>query len=224
MRLGQLLRLLAAGVSCLGIGSATFALGARIINLPIQDAIPRIQISKIHMAPPQPVQPATPKSESSSITVKSLPAPVQPAVVQSKPGAAASAPKSVSVSPADSTNATSKSKRPNTGVVVDIGPRAAEKMASTQAGITAAAIRPVPAIQPDPDPRSSAPRTPEKKPTDIAPSEKFGIQVIASDGIILFGGRKIRNGTAFPNGELLLGTDPVKGMVETDRRVMIITP
>lgn len=64
----------------------------------------------------------------------------------------------------------------------------------------------------------------EKKPVDIASGEKLGIQAILSDGIVLLTGRKVKTGFPLPNGELLVGTDPAKGMAETDRRVLVVTP
>lgn len=62
------------------------------------------------------------------------------------------------------------------------------------------------------------------KPTDIASGEKLGIREILPDGIVMQNGRRIKNGTALPNGELLMGTDAAKGMAETDRRVLVLTP
>jgi hypothetical protein len=64
----------------------------------------------------------------------------------------------------------------------------------------------------------------EKKPVDIAPGEKLGVQAILVDGIVLLNGRKIKTGSALPNGEMLVSTDPSKGMAETDRRVLVVTP
>ncbi|WP_027866365.1 hypothetical protein [Massilia alkalitolerans] len=62
------------------------------------------------------------------------------------------------------------------------------------------------------------------KPTDIASGEKLGIREILPDGIVMQNGRRIKNGTSLPNGELLMGTDAAKGMAETDRRVLVLTP
>ena len=62
------------------------------------------------------------------------------------------------------------------------------------------------------------------KPTDIASGEKLGIREIRPDGIVMQNGRRIKNGTPLPNGELLMGTDAEKGMAETDRRVLVLTP
>jgi len=64
----------------------------------------------------------------------------------------------------------------------------------------------------------------EKKPVDIASGEKLGIQAIMAEGIVMLNGRKIRVGSSLPNGEVLIATDPSKGMAETDRRVLMVTP
>lgn len=64
----------------------------------------------------------------------------------------------------------------------------------------------------------------EYKPTDIASGEKLGIREILVDGIIMHNGRKIINGHELPNDEILIRTDVGKGMAETDRRVLVLTP
>jgi hypothetical protein len=64
----------------------------------------------------------------------------------------------------------------------------------------------------------------ESKPTDIASGEKLGIREILPDGIVMQNGRRVKNGAALPNGEILMGTDTAKGMVETDRRLLVLTP
>lgn len=64
----------------------------------------------------------------------------------------------------------------------------------------------------------------ENKPTDIASGEKLGIREILVDGIIMHNGRKIINGHELPNDEILIRTDVGKGMAETDRRVLVLTP
>lgn len=62
------------------------------------------------------------------------------------------------------------------------------------------------------------------KPTDIASGEKLGIREILADGIVMQNGRRIKNGSPLPNGEILIGTDAAKGMAETDRRLLVLTP
>lgn len=60
------------------------------------------------------------------------------------------------------------------------------------------------------------------RPTNIAPAEKFGFRQVGSDAIILMNGSKIALHGRFPNGEALLRIDAAKGIVETDRRIMMI--
>lgn len=62
-----------------------------------------------------------------------------------------------------------------------------------------------------------------KKPVDIAPAEKLGIRSVSSGGIVLVNGAKVSIGGALPNGEILQVIDVTRGMVETDRRVLMVT-
>lgn len=90
---------------------------------------------------------------------------------------------------------------------------------------TAAAAAPAaPVAKPEPDTRMGISKGADSKPTDIASGEKLGIREILPDGIVMHNGRKIKNGSALPNGEILMGTDAGKGMAETDRRVLVLTP
>lgn len=82
---------------------------------------------------------------------------------------------------------------------------------------------PAPFAGPELEAKAAPSRTGEKKPTDIASGTALGIREVLADGIVMMNGRKIKNGAALPNGELLLGTDAAKGLAETDRRVMIVT-
>ena len=116
---------------------------------------------------------------------------------------------------------------------VEAAPKKEVALARMDSGAQAAAARGLPSADSiDGSPHAgkaataetAAPRTAEKKPVDIAPGEKLGIQAILVDGIVSLNGRKIRTGAPLPNGEILVGTDPSKGMVETDRRVLIVTP
>jgi len=93
---------------------------------------------------------------------------------------------------------------------------------ATPTPATAAPI--VPAAKPEPDTRVGISKGADSKPTDIASGEKLGIREILPDGIVMHNGRKVRNGSALPNGEILMGTDAGKGMAETDRRVLVLTP
>ncbi|MFC5511039.1 hypothetical protein ACFPOU_07860 [Massilia jejuensis] len=88
----------------------------------------------------------------------------------------------------------------------------------------AAAAPAAPAAKPEPDTRMGISKGADSKPTDIASGEKLGIREILPDGIVMHNGRKIRNGSPLPNGEILMGTDAGKGMAETDRRVLVLTP
>lgn len=72
--------------------------------------------------------------------------------------------------------------------------------------------------------RDNPSKSTENKPTDIASGEKLGIREILVDGIIMHNGRKIINGHELPNGEILIRTDVGKGIAETDRRVLVLTP
>lgn len=81
-----------------------------------------------------------------------------------------------------------------------------------------------PAVKPDVDTRIGLSKAAESKPTDIASGEKLGIREILPDGIVMQNGRRIKNGSPLPNGEILMGTDATKGMAETDRRVLVLTP
>lgn len=74
------------------------------------------------------------------------------------------------------------------------------------------------------DTRIGLSKSAESKPTDIASGEKLGIREVLPDGIVMQNGRRIKNGSSLPNGEILMGTDAIKGMVETDRRVLVLTP
>jgi len=80
------------------------------------------------------------------------------------------------------------------------------------------------ATKPEADTKIGLSKAAESKPTDIASGEKLGIREILPDGIVMQNGRRVKNGSALPNGEVLMGTDASKGMVETDRRVLVLTP
>jgi len=83
---------------------------------------------------------------------------------------------------------------------------------------------PTPPVKPEADTRIGLSKAADSKPTDIASGEKLGIREVLPDGIVMQNGRRIRNGSSLPNGEMLMGTDATKGMVETDRRVLVLTP
>lgn len=81
-----------------------------------------------------------------------------------------------------------------------------------------------PPAKTQPDTRIGLSKAAESKPADIASGEKLGIREILPDGIVMQNGRRVKNGSQLPNGEILIGTDAAKGMAETDRRVMVVTP
>lgn len=81
-----------------------------------------------------------------------------------------------------------------------------------------------PAVKAEADTRVGLSKAAESKPTDIASGEKLGIREILPDGIVMQNGRRVKNGSQLPNGEVLMGTDATKGMAETDRRVLVLTP
>lgn len=79
------------------------------------------------------------------------------------------------------------------------------------------------AVKPESETSVGISKSADSKPTDIASGEKLGIREILSDGIVMQNGRKVRSGSALPNGEILMGTDVGKGIAETDRRVLVLT-
>lgn len=104
-------------------------------------------------------------------------------------------------------------------------PTGAPAPAQAKSTPSAAAAAPaIPAAKPEPDTKVGISKGADGKPTDIASGEKLGIKEILPDGIVMTNGRKIKNGSALPNGEILMGTDAGKGMAETDRRVLVLTP
>ncbi len=105
-------------------------------------------------------------------------------------------------------------------------PAATEKSSVATTGKAPISSSPTAAVAGAAEPETKLPtaRTAEKKPTDIASGAALGIREVLADGIVMTNGRKIKNGAALPNGELLITTDPAKGLAETDRRVMIVTP
>jgi hypothetical protein len=60
------------------------------------------------------------------------------------------------------------------------------------------------------------------KPVDMAPQEKFGIKEYSAESITLVNGAKIKVTSKLPNGEVILSIDPVHGIVETDRRMIVM--
>lgn len=98
------------------------------------------------------------------------------------------------------------------------GSTAADKREQARPADTAAPVKL------EADTRIGLSKAAESKPTDIASGEKLGIREVLPDGIVMQNGRRIKNGSQLPNGEILMGTDVTKGMVETDRRILVLTP
>jgi len=82
-----------------------------------------------------------------------------------------------------------------------------------------------PAAQSAPNQASAQPIAPTlpARPSNIASAEKFGIRQVASDMIVLLNGARVAINGRFPNGEVLISIDQAKGVIETDRRTMVIT-
>jgi len=102
--------------------------------------------------------------------------------------------------------------------------KAAPPAPTADKNIPAKAPETPPAAKQEPETRVGISKGAENKPADIASGEKLGIREILADGIVMQNGRKVKNGSALPNGEILMGTDPGKGMAETDRRILVLTP
>lgn len=102
--------------------------------------------------------------------------------------------------------------------------KAAPPAPTADKNIPAKAPETPPAAKQEPETRVGISKGAENKPADIASGEKLGIREILADGIVMQNGRKVKNGSALPNGEILMGTDPGKWMAETDRRILVLTP
>ena len=113
----------------------------------------------------------------------------------------------------------SQAKKPN--VEVAKKPNLPQEVAA----VSRAKITPTPSIQATVNASQLSPLSPAalpERPSNIATAEKFGIRQIASNMIILLNGSRVAVNGRFPNGELLLSIDQLKGIVETDRRTMVI--
>lgn len=219
-RLGVVL----GGVTCVVTTSAL--LGAAAYRL--VDRSPRVMISgyEIEVATQIPgaalaAPVATASNQSIEVARQALvrqPAPAGPSNALSAKGAAtASLPASVAP------------PTPPTLRLADMPRRAPAAPAGTPLGLPerlgparAADAATTPKLEPDT--RIGLSKAAESKPTDIASGEKLGIREILPDGIVMQNGRRVKNGAALPNGEILMGTDTAKGMVETDRRLLVLTP
>lgn len=203
--------------------ASTIAAGAAAGWLLIPDRPQRVVLAQFAYAPGLAVNRAA-QSPAPVVTAPSVPAsPPKPA--PAKPPRPSS-PARTEPRP----TAPSKVKRPAPAKVATEQPLAAPLPAISGALVEIVPPRPPqePPVQVStPAPAPSATRAgltaaAASKPQDIAPSEKLGVRAVFAEGIELLNGKRIRNGDRLPNGELLQATDPAKGMVETDRRVMTI--
>jgi hypothetical protein len=239
--------MLLGGVTCVLTTGAL--LGAAVYHL--VDPAPRVSISSYEKEmtaaqPPAPVQP-----KGSPISNKELGSQIpadlaqgaaarksdlshgaaaQPAVVAAKADHTTKASTAIAstVQAPPQAKAQLAATSPAPGPAAGSAPTGADRNA---AGSTAADKRqqtrpadPPPPAKPEVDTRIGLSKAAESKPTDIASGEKLGIREVLPDGIVMQNGRRIKNGSSLPNGEMLMGTDATKGMVETDRRVLVLTP
>ena len=207
------------------LGGATCALTASVllgsaVYLQV-DSSPHVAISSYEIEVVAQASPQTP------------PPAVIPETIPAVPAARAASPSEVRTSLKES------APRPTaTGPVVASKPTAAPaevkikeasapspaKIRHSAAKYAAAPAPAAPAAKPESDTRMGISKAADSKPTDIASGEKLGIREILPDGIVMHNGRKVKNGSALPNGEILMGTDAGKGMAETDRRLLVLTP
>ena len=217
--------LLLGGVTCALTTGAL--LGAAVYHL--VDPAPRVSISSYEaevivsqQAAPLSAQTRTNQAAGGAPTVPAAPRPAQivgsaiqrpappmPKVATSKPQLANAAP---APAPAPAPPPTATPDRTKTTA------------AATDRSPTTKIADVAPAAKPDGDTKVGLSKAAESKPTDIASGEKLGIREILSDGIVMLNGRRVKNGSTLPNGEVLMGTDATKGMAETDRRVLVLTP
>lgn len=240
--------MLLGGVTCVLTTGAL--LGAAVYHL--VDPAPRVSISSYEkeMTAAQPPAPAPAQPKGSPTSNKELGSQIpadlaqgaaarksdlphgaagRPAVVAAKAEHTTKASTAIaSTVPAPQAKAQLAVTSPAPGAAAGSAPTGADRNA---AGSTAAdkrqQTRPAdatPPVKPEADARIGLSKAAESKPTDIASGEKLGIREVLPDGIVMQNGRRIKNGSSLPNGEMLMGTDATKGMVETDRRVLVLTP
>lgn len=218
--------LILGGVTCALTTGAL--LGAAVYHL--VDPAPRVSISsyEAEVIVPQPAAAvvaqiqAAPETNKISATVPEAPRPAQ--IAASGPQVAPSRPEA----PAPKT-AAPKPQLANTAPAPALAPTAAPDRTKTPAATSdrqsaAKLADAASALKPESDAKVGLSKAAESKPTDIASGEKLGIREILPDGIVMLNGRRVKNGSTLPNGEVLMGTDATKGIAETDRRVLVLTP
>lgn len=185
-------------------------------SIPAAPAAPAERTSDVRTS----LKEAAPRPTATSPAVASKP-PAAPAEAKIKEAPAPARPRLSTVPAGEKTQLAKATETPRAAAAP------AQVSAPAQAKVIpapAAAAPAAPAAKPEPDTRMGISKGADSKPTDIASGEKLGIREILPDGIVMHNGRKIKNGSALPNGEILMGTDAGKGMAETDRRVLVLTP
>jgi hypothetical protein len=220
--------LILGGVTCALTTGAL--LGAAVYHL--VDPVPRVSISsyEAEVRAPQPAPPPAAPIPTTLATTNTTTVPAPPRTAQ----VVASAPQRLvpqRPEPPATKAATPKPQLANAAPVP--APAAAQIAAPDRSKVPPAAsdrqpsvklADAAPAPKPDGDTRTGLSKAAESKPADIASGEKLGIREILPDGIVMLNGRRVKNGSTLPNGEVLMGTDVSKGMAETDRRVLVLTP
>lgn len=220
--------LLLGGVTCALTTGAL--LGAAVYHL--VDPAPRVSISsyEAEVISPQSAASTAAQAPANQATNKSLAVPAAPRYAQIAPSAsqrvAPSRPEApvprVAAPKPDLANTT---PAPRPSPVQTTTPDHTKAPAATLDRQPAAKLADAtPAPKPEGDTKVGLSKAAESKPTDIASGEKLGIREILPDGIVMLNGRRVKNGSTLPNGEVLMGTDATKGMAETDRRVLVLTP
>lgn len=114
---------------------------------------------------------------------------------------------------------------PKVEVTASLKPKTSPKAAEPvkEVNVVPPASKPV---APPPKPSAQVEKAPSgrTKPVDMASADKLGLRKLEENGIVLANGAHVAVGSRLPNGETLLGVDATKGMVETDRRIMMALP
>lgn len=209
------------GVTCALTTSAL--LGAAVYHL--VDPAPRVAISsyEAEVIMPQATAPL-PAQTPANLAARSTP--TVPALPRSAQGVASATQRSVSPAPRlDASKPQIANAAPAPAPLPAAAPDRTKGTAAAMDRPSATKLADVAAaIKPDADAKVGLSKAAESKPTDIASGEKLGIREILPDGIVMLNGRRVKNGSTLPNGEVLMGTDATKGIAETDRRVLVLTP
>lgn len=214
------------GVTCALTTGAL--LGAAVYHL--VDPAPRVSISsyEAEVIVPQLAAPPAAQIPTTQTTAKAPTAPPRPAQI------VASVPQRVAPQRPEAPAPKTAAPKPHLANTAPApAPEVAQIAAPDRSKVPAAASDRQPPVKladaatapkPEGDTRTGLSKAAESKPADIASGEKLGIREILPDGIVMLNGRRVKNGSTLPNGEVLMGTDVSKGMAETDRRVLVLTP